>query len=301
MISIDVSEDDRAAEHLSGGGLRAAVDALRSDGFVVLNDVVDPAHLDVLHDRMLGDLDALQARPDAPYNWHAGNLQQDPPPFPPYLFADVLLNPFVISVTSAVLGPGVKNVMYGGNTALPGDRRQPVHADVGHLWPTEVLEGPHPAAQLVVNVLTVDVSPENGATELWPGTHRVLGVGAGDDIKIPLDAVEERRAVCPPIQPTFRRGSVLVRDVRLWHAGMPNRTAAPRPMIAMIHTSQWLTTGTPLRFPAGTEPFFDHPVLTTAAVFTSEPIDHVGAPHGFEYETDPTTASQWTNSPHGSV
>ena len=177
MIMIDVSEDARAAERLAGEELRAAVDALRSDGFVVLNDIVDPAHLDILHERMISDLDALQARPDAPYNWNSGNLQQDPPPFPPYLFGDILLNPFVISVTAAVLGPGIKNVMYGGNTALPSDQRQPVHADVGHLWPLEMLESPHPPAQLVVNVLTVDVSPENGATEIWPGTHHELGVG----------------------------------------------------------------------------------------------------------------------------
>ncbi len=287
MIAIDVSEDDRAVGRLTGGQLRAAVDALRSDGFVVLNDVVDPAHLNILHERMIADLDALKARPDAPYNWNAGNLQQDPPPFPPYLFGDVLLNPFVISVTSAMLGLRIKNVMYGGNTALPSDQRQPVHADVGHLWPLDVLEAPHPAAQLVVNVLTVDVSPENGATEIWPGTHRELGVGVGDDIKISPAALEARRAICPPIQPTFRRGSMLIRDVRLWHAGMPNRTTAPRPMIAMIHTSQWLETGTPLVFPTGTEAFFDHPTLTTAARFTDDPIDYVGAPQGFEYEAEP--------------
>jgi hypothetical protein len=297
MISIDISEDDRAAGRLSGDALRVALEALRDDGFVVLNDVVDPAHLDVLHDRIIADVEALQARPDAPYNWNPGNLQQDPPPFPPYLFSDVLLNPFVISVTAAVLGPGVKNVMYSGNTALPGDQRQPVHVDVGHLWPTDVLEAPHPPAQLVVNVLTVDVSPENGATELWPGSHRELGVGVGDDIKISAEAVEARRAVRPPIQPTFRRGSMLIRDVRLWHAGMPNRTAAARPMIAMIHTSQWLVTGTPLRFPTGTEAFFEHPVLSTAAQFTSEPIDHVGAPTGFEYEIDGSAAAGGRNSP----
>lgn len=286
MIAIDVSEDDRAAGRLSGEELRAAVDALRDDGFVVLNDVVDPAHLNVLHERMIGDLHALRARPDTPYNWNAGNLQQDPPPFPPYLFGDVLLNPFVISVTSAVLGPGIKNVMYGGNTALPSDQRQPVHADVGHLWPLDALEGPHPAAQLVVNVLTVDVSPENGATEIWPGTHRELGVGVGDDIKISPHALEARRAICPPIQPTFRRGSMLIRDIRLWHAGMPNRTVVPRPMIAMIHTTQWLATGTPLLFPTGTEAFFHHAILTTAATFTGDPIDHVAAPRGFEYKSE---------------
>jgi hypothetical protein len=138
----------------------------------------------------------------------------------------------------------------------------------------------------VINVLTVDVSPENGATEIWPGTHRELGVGSGDDIKIAADLLEARRAVCPPLQPTFRRGSMLIRDIRLWHAGMPNRTARPRPMIAMVHASPWLVTGEPLTFPAGTEAFFDHPILTTAARFSAEPIDHISASRGFEYQPD---------------
>jgi hypothetical protein len=262
----------------------AAIEALRTDGFVILPDVVDTAHLDVLHERMVSDLAALRARRDAPYNWTAGNIQQDPPPQREYLFADVLLNEQVIAVTSTLLGPGLKNVMYGGNTALPSDARQPVHADVGQLWPLEMLEGPPPPAQLVVNVPTVDVSVENGSTEIWPGSHRELGVGVGDEIEVPLDPLEARRAVAPPIQPTIKRGSVLIRDIRLWHAGMPNHTDQPRPMIAMVHSSSWLATWSPLVFPAGTESFFDHPVLTTVATFTDEPIDHINAPTGFAYE-----------------
>jgi len=83
MITIDVSAHDRAAGRLTGDALRVAVDALSSDGFVVLSDVVDPAHLDVLHERVVADIGALRARPDAPDNWNPGNLQQDPPPFPP--------------------------------------------------------------------------------------------------------------------------------------------------------------------------------------------------------------------------
>jgi hypothetical protein len=283
MISIDLTEKERAAGRLLDENLRTAVDALDTDGVVVLNDLVAPAHLDVLHDRLLADLQALQARPDAPYNWNAGNLQQNPPPFPPYLFSDVLLNPYVISVTSAVLGPGVKNVAYSGNTALPSDQRQPVHADVGHLWPTEILTTPHPAAQLVINVLTVDVSPANGATEIWLGTHRELGIGSGDDIKIPPHLLEARRALRPPVQPTFRRGSMLIRDIRLWHAGMPNRSSEPRPMIAMIHSTHWMSTDDPLVLPSATRSFFDHPVLTTAAQFTDGPIDHITMPQSFQY------------------
>ena len=284
MTAIELTDEDRSADALVGDRLTAAVAALRTDGFVVLKDVVDPVHLDILHARMIADIESIRSRPDAPYNWNSGNLQQDPPPFPPYLFADVLLNTYAISVTSAILGPGLKNVMYGGNTALPGDQRQPVHADLGHLWPLSSLEGPQPPAQLVVNVPTVDVSPENGATELWPGTHRELSVGIGDDIKIAPVQLETRRAIAPPFQPTFDRGSLLIRDIRLWHAGMPNRTDQPRPMIAMVHATEWLATGTPLLFPTGTETFFEHPVLTTAARFTDAGIDYIAVPQGFEFE-----------------
>jgi hypothetical protein len=268
-----------APEHL-----RRAVAAIREDGFVVLNGVVDTSHLGVLHARMLEDLEALQRREDAPYNWNAGNVQQDPPPFPPYLFKDVLVNDMVIAVTRAVLGPGVKSTFYGGNTAIKSEERQPVHGDIGHLWPAEVMEVAHPAAQLVVNVPTVDVSPENGSTEIWPGTHQDLTVVAGKDIKVPAEVLERRRAVSPPIQPSFKRGGVLIRDMRLWHAGMPNRTGVPRPMIAMIHNCGWLETGDELTFPKGTEAFFEHSDLRTVARFVEEPIDHISAPHGYEYE-----------------
>lgn len=289
MLTIHVDADDRAAGGLTREHLDTALHALRTDGFVVLADAVDTAHVDVLHDRMLRDLEQLRARPDVPYNWNTGNVQQDPPPFPPYLFTDILLNEHVIAISSALLGPSVRNVLYAGNTAVTSDERQPVHADSGHLWPSDMLDVAHPPAELVINVPTVDVSPDNGATEIWPGTHLELGVSRGQDIKVAQELLEKRRAVSPPFQPTLRRGSVLIRDVRLWHAGMPNRTPNPRPMIAMVHACGWLAGGKPLTFPTETRSFFDHPVLAMHARFTDEPIDHISAPQGFEF--DPSSAA----------
>jgi ectoine hydroxylase-related dioxygenase (phytanoyl-CoA dioxygenase family) len=281
MTEINVTTEERASGTLSAAHLDEAKRAIREDGFVVLADVVDTAHLDILHERLIEDLKALQARPDAPYNWNAGNIQQDPPPFPPYLFRDVLLNNFAVAVTHAVLGPGVKSTMYSGNTALKSESRQPVHADFSHLWPEQ--EVAHPPVYLIVNVPTVNMSAENGSTEIWPGTHRDLSAAAGKDIKITPDVLEARRAVVPPLQPTVRRGSILIRDGRLWHAGMPNRTDNPRPMIAMMHQPGWIGSGDPLRFPKGTEAFFQHPLLHTAARFLDEPIDHISSPSGYEY------------------
>ena len=105
------------------------------------------------------------------------------------------------------------------------------------------------------------------------------------EIKVAADVLEARRAVCPPLQPVIREGSVVIRDIRMWHRGMPNHTPNPRPMIAMIHWVSWYPVGN-LKFPKGTESIFVHPDLVTCADFVDGEIDHISAPGGFEYEAE---------------
>lgn len=265
----------------SSPDLQSAIDALCEHGIVVLEDAVDPEHIATLRQRCLADVELLLKRPNKPFNWNPGNMQQDPPPFPPYLFRDVLVNDAAIAVTKGLLGAGLKNAFYSGNTALQSDHRQPVHADSGQLWPN--LKSAHPAYAIVVNVPLVDMSEENGSTEMWPGTHLDTSVVMQQgDIKVSAEVLEARRSVEPPMQPTVRAGSLVLRDIRMWHAGMPNHTPTPRPMIAMIHYVSWWPTK-PLRFPKGTESIFDHPDMKTDALFTDEAIDHIEAPGAYEY------------------
>ena len=256
--------------------------AIREHGFTILKGVVDLEHIQVLKEKMLEDLAKITARKDKPYNWNAGNVQQEPPPMHPYLFKDVLLNEEVIKVSSALLGPGVKNAYYQGNTAMPrSTERQPVHCDVGQLWRPP--DPPGPVFGLVVNVPVVDVSPENGGTEIWPGSHQNQAViHNSGDIKVPLKALEAQRLEKPPFQLSMRAGDVLIRDIRLWHAGMPNWTGEPRPMIAMIHWISWWNTET-VDFPKGTEDFFKHPVLATQVRFVDGPVDYIGNSQGYEF------------------
>ena len=281
--AVDITPAEVAAGQMTPEHLEEAVAALRGDGFVVLRDVVDRSHLETLRERMLRDVDEILAREDAPFNFNTGNLQQDPPPFPPFLFRDVLVNDLVIAVTRAVLGPGVKNSYYSGNTALPGGTRQPVHPDVAQLWPD--LEHPTPAFGLVVNVPVVDMSPENGSTELWPGTHGDTRFSIRDgSLRVPEDVLEARRRERAPLQPTVAAGSVVIRDIRLWHAGMPNRTDKPRPMIAMIHWCGWWNDNEPVTFPKGTEDFFAHDHLRTNARFVDGPIDHIRHNQAYDFQ-----------------
>lgn len=283
MNEIFVTNEEKTAGKLTEEQRKHAVAALYNDGYVVLHGIVDTAHLDILQERMLADLEKILARPDAPFNFNTGNVQQDPPPFAPYLFNDILKNNIVIDVTSAVLGPGLKNAFYSGNTALPNGTRQPVHPDVAQLWTD--LEHPTPAFGLVVNVPVVDMSPLNGSTEIWPGTHRdtTYNIHQGS-ARISSEVLEHQRAQTEPLQPTVPRGSVVIRDIRMWHAGMPNHTEVPRPMIAMIHWASWWNEGEQIAAPRESESFFQHPILRFVMRYVDGEVHYTQ--HGQAYDLE---------------
>ena len=117
-------------------------------------------------------------------------------------------------------------------TAEIKPQRQPVHSDADFKHPSH-------AFALVVNVPLVSMRPENGSTEIWLGTHNDTntedqegehGDRASGRIKQPM--LEERRKISPPLQAVIPKGSVIVRDLRLWHAGMPNYSDEIRVMLA---------------------------------------------------------------------
>ena len=102
----------------------------------------------------------------------------------------------------------------------------------------------------VANTAVNDFTLENGATEFWLGTHAmtderhqtfatpetVFGKQKVGSPSCPVleEAVEARRAVRPPVRACMKKGDVMLRDFRCWHAGMPNDTDTDRIMIAQI-------------------------------------------------------------------
>ncbi|MEE2726044.1 MAG: phytanoyl-CoA dioxygenase family protein [Candidatus Latescibacterota bacterium] len=271
--SIVLSAAERSAERLSVEHAQRAIAAVREAGVVVLEDAVDEAALDALHERLLTDTHALVAardRGDSIPGWKRGHLQQKPPHHPPYIFRDVVANPFAIQVTHGVLGDGLFNSFYSGNTNLPGSEVQPLHRDAQPLWPDG--DGDHPATTLVVNISPIDVHPDNGSTEIWPGSHRVGG-------SLTETLIEARRAVAPPVRVQAPKGSVIVRDIRLWHCGVPNASDQIRHMIALVHQVQWFHRTHTLRFQTGCEAEFHSEYLDPNAEFVDAPPDYLFGPH----------------------
>ena len=246
--------------------LRRAADALREDGWAVLEDVVAPGHLERLNEA----LEEETARRLAAEPWRRRFLQS-PPLAAPFVFGDVVANPQVVAVTRNVLGAGVYCNLYSTNTNCPGSTSQPVHVDAGQLWP-ELRQG-HPPATLAVNIPLIPATAENGTIEIWPGTH--LDTRATYQVD-PRD-LAARRGVAPPIVLELPLGSVLLRDLRLWHRGLANPSSVNRHMLTMNHNVFWLERGPKVRFISGCEASFAGTELAWHAEFVDGPASRVDA------------------------
>ena len=187
ITSSEIDSRQLTVEHLS-----QAIDSIRQNGFVILGQVIPPP-LDLLFEQMMTDLDTLLNASDRvlPVNFVSGHLQQDALPFAPYVFPELVANPWVIQVTHALLGSGVKNTYFSGNTNLPGSGTQPVHTDGQQLWVHQ--QSAHPPAALIINVSPLQVTEENGSIELWPGSHHEMVITRNSSsIKVEKTDLERR-------------------------------------------------------------------------------------------------------------
>ncbi|MBO0880380.1 MAG: phytanoyl-CoA dioxygenase family protein, partial [Mycobacterium sp.] len=198
-----------------------------------------------------------------------GHLQQSMPRSAAHIYRDIVTNPFVIETTAAIVGPGVHNHFYNGNTNMPGSKMQPLHRDSGHLWPGHI----HPTASIVINVSPVDVDENNGATEIWPGTHRVADP-TGDN-RVPPELERSRRETNPPVRTITTKGDAVLRDIRLWHRGMPNNGIEGRHMIGMVHSAGFYHHNTAIPVNADAVSLFEDPVLTTPLEIVDDDYDYL--------------------------
>lgn len=210
----------------SADQVASRAEQVRVDGFTVLEEVLAPdvvAGLSSEFSVLLGRHAAVH-----PVNRGPNRFQMYLPWEPP--FADPLLyeNEHALAVIDAVLGPDAALVYFASDTALPGSDYQRVHADTRLLFPEARLS--LPAYGVVLNVPLVDCTEENGSLEFWPGgTHLTSGPV---DLEKLAPQMLSRRA-------NLKAGSMLIRDLRMWHRGTPNHSSAARPHLALVYTRPW--------------------------------------------------------------
>ncbi len=147
------------------------------------------------------------------------------------VFADprVVFDPDVLAICDRLVGPDMVMCQLATDTPLRGSDTQQVHRDTPGLF-TE-WDRQTPPYQLAVNFPLVDVTAENGPTEIARRTH-MLDKADG------LARIERGET---PLEPVLMRvGDVAIRDVRHLHRGTPNATDVPRPMVVIGFSRAWL-------------------------------------------------------------
>lgn len=115
--------------------------------------------------------------------------------------------------------------------STPGSTAQGWHADGGHISATEHL----PCHVLNIFVPLVDVTAENGPTELRPGTHYHTR-----DLARQMLLAKARGALRPAVAPVLAQGDALLFDYRVLHRGRANvgRDESERRSLLCITVSQ---------------------------------------------------------------
>jgi hypothetical protein len=98
-ISIQPSSDEISSGTLSQKNLEIATRALHRDGLVVLEVLIPHGILDKLNRKMVEDAYELQSRKDSPFNYHKGNIQQDPLLTEEYFFEEVFVRELTVPLT----------------------------------------------------------------------------------------------------------------------------------------------------------------------------------------------------------
>jgi hypothetical protein len=230
---LQLSDAEIAAAAMTPDTLKDATRHLNEAGYVTLNGAIPTVLVDQLRARFDRELTKMQEANPKAVEDAKGHCGVSPLLEQPFLDAMVIENPFAMQVLRASLGERIYAYLpYGCNTSWPGSGVQHLHRDTGHLFPE--LATPLPMSLAVVNIPLVDFTEENGATEAWPGSHLIVDPPDKADISL-----EERAAHLPSARLTAPVGSLIVRDMRCWHRGMPNQTDTIRTMIALVYFRQF--------------------------------------------------------------
>lgn len=137
------------------------------------------------------------------------------------LLDPLTLHPLVLGALEQVLGP---HFQLSGPTGIEigaGEVEQVLHRD------EDIYPVPRPHPQLVTNVMWAfdDFTTTNGATRLYPGSHRT---------------VEQPDPAAPRVHAEMPAGSVMLYVGSLWHGGGANRTDTSRLGVAIEYAASWL-------------------------------------------------------------
>jgi ectoine hydroxylase-related dioxygenase (phytanoyl-CoA dioxygenase family) len=243
-----LSEQEIQSGAMSAENLALTLRILHDVGYVVLEDVVPMEWVNRARAACDAELERYVAEGEGGKHLEErwGQVSMLAPMQSPYTDPVCVENPFALQVMEAAMGSDLYCAFYNTNTSWPGSTYQPLHRDIYHLFPD--YPAPLPVSMIVVNFPLVDFNEENGSTEVYPGTHLITDIDPADNKRL-----EERAKLLPAVRTNVNAGSLVVRDMRMWHRGMPNNSKQIRTMLAIVYARRfWMLDPRMNEIPRGT-------------------------------------------------
>ncbi len=216
--------------------LPALLERLHEHGYVILPSLMPPAQQQAIRAALAPWLKREHPGRNDFEGYHSERVYALLAKGP--VFAELVAHPLMLDVCEAVLGA---NFMLSACLAInthPGETVQPLHFD------DSFYKVPRPRPPYGVSAFwCVDAfTPDNGATEIIPGSHRwgdrtPMGAAFAQSFEPGFVPPEQHH---PDLQAVLMpAGSLMIAMGTLWHRGGANRSAAARLLITPQYCAAW--------------------------------------------------------------
>jgi len=236
MDFMKLSQAELSSGQLAPETLAQAVNQVKLHGFVVLENALPLTLADELNADFLKTVDEL-LKTDAQKTevntsaFRKNRIRMDLPFRDPYIQPAIITNPFALPIVERILGEDCRMFYFSVDAPMPGSDYQTVHGDYAPFYPeADIIL---PITGLVVNYPLINVTEQNGPLEAWPNTH------LSPEKFYTGGHVQEAAKQLDPMKMLTPKGSLIVRDIRMWHRGTPNVSNEIRPNMALIYGRSW--------------------------------------------------------------
>ena len=204
------------------------VATLERDGITALKGAFPSEWADRMREDMMTTFWAAIQRPGGavgrgPRRWYVEVHPQDIDGF-----VDLVMHPWVVAMSEAVLGSDYQIVEIGFDVPFQGARNQPWHRDFPS--PPDTYEG-HRITSLAFNLSGVDVTEDMGPFEISPGTH--YDDGRGWKHEMFPDKAEWPRFAERAVRKYPQRGDISCRSALTVHRGTQHDSPIARPVLVL--------------------------------------------------------------------
>lgn len=235
-----LSQEEINTRTLHPETIRIAAEQVRINGYVVIESAISAAKIQELHATFMELFEAYTAQHET--NRGKNRSQMFLPFKDPFIDPELITNSYALPIIEELVGKDCAIRYFASDTPMPGSDYQAVHSDLQALYPESSVT--LPPTGIVLNIPLVDFREDNGPVEIWPGgTHLI------PENRNKPELIQEAAGTMHHEPVLMPAGSLLIRDIRMWHRGSPNRSDAARPNLAMVYFRSWFQTQPRIEIP----------------------------------------------------